>query len=146
MTPFTMFPKPSPGSGRRERYIRKQQGKREAAKVSKRDRLERAKAMRKLREDAYQRDCGCCRVYGVSVRYEGTPLNQAELHHVVPRARGGGDVLSNVCIVSPEAHAKIHAGLVTVDGDPNGTLSLTERDLKGAIVRAWVSPNPSEGR
>lgn len=56
---------------------------------------------------AKERDGAACRLCGFSL--------VVQVHHIVPKARGGGHGLGNLVTLCPNHHAMAHAGLVTED-------------------------------
>lgn len=94
------------------------------------------------RQQAYQRDHGLCRVFGVPVKLtSANPLEVAHAHHVIFRSAGGTDDLSNLATVSARAHDLIHRHVIDVSGNANGTLVIRQRNIEtGRIVREWESP------
>ncbi len=93
-----------------------------------------------FRKSVYARDGGMCRAYGDAVKLlTDNPLNLAHVHHITFKSAGGSDVLENCCILSPKAHALIHAHLLHCEGDAEDTLTFTLTDNGGAVVERWVS-------
>lgn len=49
-----------------------------------------------------------------------------EHHHIVKRSQLGGDTTGNVVLISKQFHDDIHAGLLRIEGDADGTLWLVD--------------------
>lgn len=90
---------------------------------------------------AYDRDGGKCRATGKWLPFRHSSLLQvAHSHHVIFLSRGGSDGPENRITVCFAIHKMIHHGLLDVTGDPNSTVTFTEKNLEtGAIVRVWDS-------
>lgn len=56
-----------------------------------------------VRRVVLARDKGICRIYGTKA---------VEVHHILPRSRGGKDTPDNLIAVSRKAHADIHGHVV----------------------------------
>ena len=72
----------------------------------KRERLKRnSVAWRNRVSELYERENGICQLTGKWLdRCEASP------HHTIPVGSGGGDDLSNLMLLSQEAHMKVHSG------------------------------------
>lgn len=130
------------------RYDRKQ--KQRAAKL-----LEKLATKRQAmslwqerRRELYVLDGGRCRAYGMPLKLQSeNPYTLAHAHHFIYRSAGGTDDLSNLVLLSPEAHRDEHDGLLLIEGQPRGVLTFTKKNLKGQIERVWQSEpvQPVEG-
>lgn len=71
--------------------------------------------------------CELCRAQAPFMRVDGTPY--LELHHIVPLATGGKEALSNLVMLCPNCHRKMH---LNPDNKDIESLSLTAQrsDLK----------------
>ena len=74
--------------------------------------IEDAKGMARLRSAAFQRSSGMCecnRAECIARPWYERRVSWVDghLHHVVPRAHGGSDVLSNVLFIRRECHRQI---------------------------------------
>jgi hypothetical protein len=121
--------------------------KRERRQRIKREKLVRAResaeAWQKKRAEVYARDRGRCRATGVKLLLHGPdPFTVAHIHHIVYRSAGGKDETWNLCVLDPTWHDLEHAGRLDIEGNADATLSFTERDTKGNIVRVWESECP----
>lgn len=99
------------------------------------------------REQAYRRDLGRCRAFGVALKLvSDDPLKlaawweTAQPHHKNYRSRGGTDDVSNLITLSPKAHKWIHDGRIRVFGEPDGVLSFVLIELEtGRVLQEWES-------
>ena len=130
---------------RLDRQVDKYEKRMAKAKAKKAEDRQAAVVFSENRRQAYKRDNGLCRVFGVGVKLtSANPLEVGHAHHVRFRSAGGDDSLGNLATVSARAHDLIHRHVLDVTGDANGTLSITQRHLEtGRIVRQWDSPCPS---
>lgn len=144
MPTVTPMWKPLPGSGRLERRNRKRELAVAVTKAEKRAELQAAEDWRERRLEVYTRDHGTDRSFGIALIFEGDSLTtRAQIHHILYRSHGGSDDMSNLVTLSQKAHQMIHDGELTVEGDANGTLTFTQKDLNtGRTVNTWESPCP----
>ncbi len=134
------FPKPLPGSGRLERRKHKLARKAGVEAETFEQKLERVEFWRVLRLAVFERDRGKCRACGKPLDIEaGIAANALHCHHVRHRSVGGTDTLDNLAATCATDHRLHHDGRLTIAGDPNGTLFLVLRDLKGVVKRSWES-------
>ena len=68
---------------------------------------EDAAGMMRLRHEAFERSAGKCEC-GCGERVDWW---SGHLHHVISRARGGSDELSNLLFITPDCHKTIHGKL-----------------------------------
>jgi 5-methylcytosine-specific restriction endonuclease McrA len=79
-------------------------------------RLQRLREERACRLAVAQRDQGRCRICGRRGR---------QLHHVVPRSRGGRWLTSNLVTLCVDHHQMVHAALIEISGNADGELIVT---------------------
>ena len=63
------------------------------------------------------------------------------IHHIRHWENGGPTESPNLCALCPMHHRLLHAGLVTIDGDPSVPFGLMVRDRLGRVLR----PPPPTG-
>jgi hypothetical protein len=137
-------PKPLPGSGRLERRQRKaarQVVTKREERQNKRDQIE---AYRAIRWAVFQRDGGRDRAFGTPLVFEGSDVaTTSHAHHVTFRSHGGTDTTDNLVTLSNATHDLIHKPtreVLTIDGNADGTLSFTLKNLEtGNVIRTWES-------
>jgi 5-methylcytosine-specific restriction endonuclease McrA len=76
----------------------------------------------KIRRFVWRRDHGGCRVNGCR------SAKHLEVHHVVPRAKGGGHDPSILALLCDAHHTQVHRGVLRVTGDANGRLEFWRAD------------------
>lgn len=132
--------KPSRQDAAERRYDRRQE--RRAEKRAE-DRVIRQRRSA-VRVDAFRREQGRCRAYGVPLKLvTDNPYELAHSHHIVYRSAGGADSLDNCVILSPQAHRDEHEHRLQIAGDPNGTLTFTKINPEtGDVLERWESPRP----
>lgn len=117
--------------------------KRKVERQKDRERLERMEAERwaEIRKIVYARDGGCCRAFGVRLKLRtDNPLELAETHHIQYRSLGGSDALSNLCLLSREAHELEHLHKLVIEGDGNDVVTFVKRNPEtGKVIEQWSS-------
>jgi hypothetical protein len=94
-----------------------------------------------IRVATFERDHRKCRAYGVRLYLNHqNPFLICHCHHKRYKSQGGSDSIENRITLSPLAHDMEHRGLLDISGEPNGTLTFTERDAYGNIVKTWEPP------
>lgn len=122
------FPKPAPGSGRAERFARKQARRREAETSLRQIRLAALNDERKRRSACYVRDGGRCRRCGQRVWLRSdSPVELAHCHHIVFRSAGGSDELHNRVTLCATCHGLVHQHRLDVAVEADGAITFTAR-------------------
>ncbi len=119
------FQKPSKLLAASDRYLAKQ--KKAAAKrtLKRKAKLDAIAAFQVVRERAYRRDGGCCRVLGIPLKlHSDNPFLVAHAHHVIYRSAGGTDDLDNILTVSLDAHRMEHEHKIDISGHANGVITI----------------------
>ena len=81
------------------------------------------------RSKAIERDNHTCQRCGSRVtRFDKNDPPTAEVHHIIPKAAGGPDVLENLITLCPSCHQDAHARLNRIHEEAPGTLD-TLRDI-----------------
>ena len=65
------------------------------------------------------------------------------IHHIEFWEDGGRTESCNLCALCPRHHRMLHAGLLTIDGDPDTPFALVCRDATGRELRP-VPPTPPD--
>lgn len=71
-----------------------------------------------------ERDGERCRVYGTT--------GWIEVHHIIPRARGGGHDPENLVCLSKRAHDEVHAGKLWLTGPASALVVSYEKPGRAA--------------
>jgi len=89
-----------------------------------------------LRRRVMRRDGGCCRVPGCRL------ADFVDVHHLKPRAEGGGSTLENLVTLCSAHHRAIHRGQLFVEATPSGGLAFQHAD--GTPYGALAVPHSAE--
>lgn len=125
--------------------VRAKEAKRAAKRAQKRhEELERIRQDQEWRAQAYERDGGRCRATGVWLPLHHPSLMKvAHSHHVIWKSQAPGmpDGPHRRITICFKVHEMIHAlKCLDVEGDPDHTVTFTERDPEtGKVVRQWDS-------
>lgn len=133
--------KPSKLMSKAARWKRRQDKQRDKAKLRRKEKLEAIAAFNKLRQEAYERDGGRCRVLGTPLKlHSENPFDVAHAHHIVYRSAGGPDTLDNLLTVSLEAHKLEHNHDINIEGNGNGLVTVTQFHKETRrVVKQWDS-------
>lgn len=133
-----------PTASKLSSWVRKQARKLAKEREQRIDKAEQRKRDLAIRAFVFRRDVGRCRATGVKLYMAHTnPFKVGHCHHIVYRSAGGLSTPSNLVLLSPEAHVAEHDGRLDISGNPNETLTFTERDRTGRVLRTWESPCPT---
>lgn len=141
---FGALQKPASGAAKLARQARKLEAKRDADREIAVGRAEATRADREVRFYCFLRDGRRCRAFGVLLKFDTDDLRKrAQNHHIIFRSAGGSDGPENRATLSYRAHAMIHEGTLTAEGDGNGTVTFTEytfaTDGSRRFLRRWES-------
>jgi 5-methylcytosine-specific restriction endonuclease McrA len=64
------------------------------------------------RIEVWERECGLCQGC-----FRFVPLTDGHIHHIKTRGAGGGDEMSNLCLLCFLCHDAVHRGLIKLGGE-----------------------------